>query len=90
MAILKYKDHHSISPITGYQHYNTDCAKIRSALKEIRSLTLHAPGNFQKVQNHGFWNSDFWFKLPFIRIQGHHNEKMKQLVYPPPNIARYW
>ena len=54
MANLKYKDHPSISPITGYQHYNTDCAKIRSVLKEIRSLTLHAPGNFQKVQNHGF------------------------------------
>ena len=54
MAILKYKDHPSISPITGYQHYNTDCARIRSVLKEIRSLTLYAPGNFQKVQNHGF------------------------------------
>ena len=54
MAILKYKDHPSISPITGYQHYNTDCAKIRSVLKEIRSLTLYVPANFQKVQNHGF------------------------------------
>ena len=50
MAILKYKDHPSISPITGYQHYNTDSARIRSVLKEIRSLTLYAPGNFQKFK----------------------------------------
>ena len=29
-------------------------------------------------------------KLLFIWIQAHHNEKMKQLVYPPPNIVWQW
>ena len=50
---------------------------------------------FQSEQNHGFWNFDFLIlsrlkkdncKLLFGWMQTHHDEKMNELVYPPPNI----
>ena len=40
---------------------------------------------FQNLQNHGCKKGNC--KLLFIRMQVHHTEKMKQLVYPPPNIV---
>ena len=50
---------------------------------------------FQNAQNHGFWNFDFWFlskgkkanvNYCLYKMQAHHNENMKELVYPPTNI----
>ena len=49
--------------------------------------------NFQKVQNHDFWNFDFWFlsrgncKLLFIWMQPHHIEKNERISLSHPILC---